>query len=105
MILVSKRFNNERKSMPLDEYIMLNQDIDMRRHLQKYVDLVIREIQRPNSEFQHCGLYPERIRRAIAKETSGKINLRTDALVLTKEQKKALKAPEKLADKFKLIVE
>lgn len=105
MILVSARFNNERHSMPLDEYIMLNQDIDMRRHLQKYVDLVIREIQRPNSEFQHCGLYPERIRRAIAKETSGKINLRTDALVLTKEQKKALKAPEKLADKFKLIVE
>ena len=100
MILVSARFNNERHSMPLDEYIMLNQDIDMRRHLQKYIDLVIREIQRPNSDFSHCGLYPERIRKAIAKETSGKINLRTDALILTNAQKKALKAPEKLADKF-----
>lgn len=100
MILVSARFNNERHSMPLDEYIMLNQDIDMRRHLQKYIDLVIREIQRSNSDFSHCGLYPERIRKAIAKETSGKINLRTDALILTNAQKKALKAPEKLADKF-----
>ena len=100
MILVSARFNNERHSMPLDEYIMLNQDIDMRRHLQKYIDLVIREIQRPNSDFSHCLSYPEKIRKAIAKETSGKINLRTDALILTNAQKKALKAPEKLADKF-----
>lgn len=105
MILVSARFNNERHSMPLDEYIMLNQDIDMRRHLQKYIDLVIREVQRPNSEFQNCGLYPERIRRAIAKETSGKINLRTDMLVLTKEQKKAIQASEKLANKYKVVVE
>ena len=40
MILVSARFNNERHSMPLDEYIMLNQDIDMRRHLQKYIDFL-----------------------------------------------------------------
>lgn len=105
MILVSARFNNERHSMPLDEYIMLNQDIDMRRHLQKYIDLVIREVQRPNSDFQNCGLYPERIRRAIAKETSGKINLRTDMLVLTKEQKKAIQASEKLANKYKVVVE
>ena len=105
MILVSKRFNNERKSMPLDEYIMLNQEVDIRRHLQKYIDLVIREINRPHSDLSTCGGYPERIRKAIFKETAGKVNLITNSLVLTKAQKKALKAPEKLATKFKVIQE
>ena len=103
MILVSARFNNERHSMPLDEYIMLNQDVDMRQHLQKYVDLVIREINRPGSEFSHCGMYPERIRKAIAKETAGKVNLSTENLVLTKAQKKSMKAPEKLSQKFNVV--
>ena len=103
MILVSARFNNERHSMPLDEYIMLNQDVDMRQHLQKYVDLVIREINRQGSDFSHCGMYPERIRKAIAKETGGKVNLSTENLVLTKAQKKSMKAPEKLSQKFTVV--
>lgn len=103
MILVSKRFNNERKSMPLDEYIMLNQEVDIRKHLQKYIDLVIREINRPNSDLSTCYGYPDKIRRAITKETSGKVNLVTDSLVLTKAQKKALKAPLRLAQKYRIV--
>ena len=103
MILVSARFNKERHSMPLDEYIMLNQEVDMLQHLQKYVDLVIREINRQGSDFSHCGMYPERIRKAIAKETGGKVNLSTENLVLTKAQKKSMKAPEKLSQKFNVV--
>lgn len=105
MILVSKRFNNERKSMPLDEYIMLNQNIDIRGNLQRYIDLVIREVNRPKSDLYNCGGYPEKIRKAILKETAGKVNLVTDSLVLTKEQKKALKAPQKLATKYKVTAD
>ncbi len=100
MILVSARFNNDRKSMPLDEYIALNREIDIPKHLQKYIDLVIREINRPGSDFSLCGMYPERIRKAIAKETSGKINLKTDSLTLTKTQKKAIDASKKLSQKY-----
>ena len=46
MLLVSARFNNERNSMPLDEYIMLNSEVDMCGNMQKYVDLVIKEVGR-----------------------------------------------------------
>ena len=100
MILVSARFNNERHSMPLDEYIMLNQDIDMKGNLQKYLDLVIKEVARKKSDFAERGWYPEKIQKAIEKETSGKVLLNIDSLALTKEQKKDINAPQKLTKKF-----
>ncbi|MBE7711188.1 MAG: hypothetical protein E7Z92_03505 [Cyanobacteria bacterium SIG31] len=100
MILVSARFNNERHSMPLDEYIMLNQDIDMKGNLQKYLDLVIKEVARKKSDFAERGWYPEKIQKAIEKETSGKVLLNIDSLALTKEQKKDINAPQKLIKKF-----
>ena len=100
MILVSALFNNERHSMPLDEYIMLNSDVDIKQNLQQYIDLVIREVGRKNSEFSNRGGYPLDIKKVILKETSGKVDLDTDNLVLTKEQKKALDAPKKLLEKY-----
>ena len=49
-ILVSAAFNNNRHSMPLSEYIMLNDDIDIRKNLQRYIEDVISEVQNRKSE-------------------------------------------------------
>ena len=100
MILVSARFNNERHSMPLDEYIMLNDEIEIEKNLQKYIDSVIHEVGRKKSEFNDKGWYPNDIRTAINTETSGKVDLDITSLYLTKAQKKEANAPEKLIKKY-----
>jgi len=101
-LLVSAQYNNERESMPLDEYIMLNDQIDIRKNLQKYMDDVINEIGRKKSGFATRSWYPETIRETILKETSGKVILNTEALNLSKSQIRENSFPERLSKKYKV---
>lgn len=75
MILVSARFNNERHSMPLDEYIMLNSEINIPKHLQKYINLSIQEVNKKNSGLSKVPWYPKQIVESIYKETHNSVNL------------------------------
>ena len=50
-LLVSAQFNNTRNSMPLAEYIMLNSEIDIPRHLQNYIDDVVHQTNNKKSPF------------------------------------------------------
>lgn len=101
-ILVSAQFNNERKSMPLDEYIMLNSDIDIKKNLQKYIDDIIADMGNKKSQFNRRSWYPGKIKKTIEEETSGRVKLNTDALKLTKGQIRENSLPEKLVEKFNL---
>ena len=99
-LLVSARFNNDRNSMPLDEYIMLNQDVDIPHNIQKYIDDVIDEIGNKKSAFSSKSWYPEAIRKTIAKETSHKVDIDLADLHLSKEQKKQNSCTYRLSEKY-----
>ncbi len=99
-LLVSARFNNERHSMPLDEYIMLNSEIDIKKNLQQYIDDIIDEMRRKKSTFHHRSWYPNKIKKVINRETSGRVCLNTDALRLTREQVRENTYSERLKEKF-----
>lgn len=99
-LLVSAQFNNERSSMPLDEYIMLNQDIDIPKHLQKYLDDIIHEVNNRKTAFATKSWYPNVISEVIETETRGKIKLNTNNLRLTKEQIRENNSSERLSHRF-----
>lgn len=99
-LLVSARFNNDRDSMPLDEYIDLNRGIDIEKNLQKYINDVIDEINNKKSEFSHKSWYPEAIKKTLARETSRKVNLDINGLRLTKEQNRQNASPQKLSKRY-----
>lgn len=99
-LLVSARFNNDRDTMPLDEYIMLNPEYDITHNLQRYMDDIIEQVQDKRSRFSQRSWYPEAIRKAIWVETSNKINLNTDALKLTKQQIRQNSSPQRLSQKY-----
>lgn len=86
--------------MPLSEYIMLNDDVDIRKNLQKYIEDVISEVQDKKSPFSNYSWYPDRIEETIALETAGTIHLNTTGLKITKAQKRENASPHKLTEKF-----
>jgi hypothetical protein len=101
-LLVSAGFNNARDSMPLDEYIRLNSDIDITQNLQEYMNSIIAETHRHKSIFAETSWYPDAIRRAIFAQTRETINLDTTALRLTKSQIRENKYSNRLAAKYRL---
>ena len=103
IILVSARFNNERKSMPLDEYIMLNSDVNIKLNLQNYINDVIKEVGNKKSKFSKKSWYPEAIRDTIYNETNHKLALDTSELRLTRYQMKENLSPNRLKEKYNVI--
>lgn len=101
-ILVSAQFNNERDTMPLWEYIMLNRELNIRKHLQQYMDTSIREVQDKKSPFYNRSWYPESIHQAIFEETAKSVNLNIENLNLSKTQKRDNNYAERLATRFTL---
>ena len=99
-ILVSAEFNNNRHSMPLSEYIMLNDEIDIKKNLQRYIEDVISEVQDRKSPFSEYSWYPDRIEETIATETAGTVHLNTSGLKLTKAQVRGNNYHNKLTEKF-----
>ena len=74
-LLVSAQFNNDRHDLPLDEFIILNSDIDIPAHLQEYMDTVVSEVMRKNSPFSSKKWYPRAIQRTLMQESSGQVAL------------------------------
>lgn len=101
-ILVSAQFNNERDTMPLGEYMMLNKELDIRKNLQQYMDTCIREVHDKKSPFYNRSWYPESIQEAIYNETSKNVNLNMDSLNLSKNQKKENSSVSRLATRYTL---
>lgn len=101
-ILVSAQFNNERDTMPLWEYIMLNRELNIRKHLQQYMDTCVKEVQDKKSTFYNRSWYPENIQEAIFEETAHSVNLNIDNLNLSKHQKRDNSYAERLATRFTL---
>lgn len=99
-LLVCAQLNNERSSMPLDEYIMLNPDIEIPKNLQIYMDSVIREIGIKNSLMSTKSWYPEAMKETILEESSGYVNLDTSKLILTKDQIRENNSAKRLKDKY-----
>lgn len=99
-LLVSARFNNDRDSMPLDEYIDLNKGLGIEKNLQRYINDVIDEINNKKSDFSHKSWYPEAIKKTLARETSQKVDLDISNLRLTKEQNKQNSSPQRLSQRY-----
>jgi hypothetical protein len=99
-LLVSAGFNNARDSMPLDEYIRLNNDIDIPQNLQGYMNSIIAETHKQKSRFADTSWYPDAIRRAIYAQTRQTLDLDTTALRLTKSQIRENKYSDRLATKY-----
>lgn len=100
IILVSKRFNSDRRSMPLDEYMMLNEDVNIEHHLQEYIDDTIRLVKNKKVDFSTVAWYPNAISTAIFEESNEYLRLDTSALRLTKAQLREIRYLDKLEQRF-----
>lgn len=85
-ILVCNQFNSERNSLKLDEYCMLNPDLDIPRNLQNYINAVIREINDGNSWLSKKCRYPDGIQKKVLQDSSGYIVLDTSQLKIKKKK-------------------
>ena len=102
-LLVSATFNNNRSSMPLNEYIMLNNELNITKNLQIYMDDVIGEVNNPKSPFAERSYYPESIQKAIRNETRNKVLLNTDKLRISKAQHRENNAVQHLGRRYIVI--
>ena len=102
-LLVSALCNNERSSIPLDDYIMLNPSIDIPNNLQLYLNDFIEFINRKFPMFTDKSNYPEAIQKSILEETNGFVVLDTSNLKLTKSQIKENHSPQRLSQKYTVI--
>lgn len=85
-ILVCSQLNSERNSLPLDEYCMLNPDIDIPRNLQNYINVVIKEINEETSWLSKKYSYPNGVQKKVLQESSGYIVLDTSQLKTKKKK-------------------
>lgn len=102
-LLVASRFNNDRLTMPLDEYIELNSDIDIRGNIQRYIDVIIKDIHSDRSAFKNESWYPVAIKENIAKQTHETYEPDVSMLRLTKAQKRENICVQRLGDVYKLL--
>lgn len=84
-LLVSAQFNNTRNSMPLAEYIALNSEIDIPRHLQNYIDDVVHQTNNKKSPFNQKPGYVIRIIERLSDETNGTVKLTHPPIHLPQE--------------------
>lgn len=103
-LLVSAQFNNTRSSMPLSEYIMLNTEIDIPKHLQNYIDDVVTQTNNKKSPFSSKPAYVIRIIERLSDETKGSLKLTHAPIHLPQEtlHQDELFA-EKLSKKYTII--
>lgn len=99
-LLVSARFNNERDTMPLDEYIKLNDEVNIKVNLQKYMDDVIHEVNNKKSTFSTRSYYPKAITLTVQNETNNLVELETKGLRVTKAQIRDGVNPDRLSQRF-----
>ena len=99
-LLVSSEFNNERDTMPLQEFMMLHSDIDIKGNIQKYINDVIKEINKGKSGLANRSWYPEAIQDAIKTETGGEFVPTIDSLNLSKSQRRNNNLSDKLSTRY-----
>ena len=83
-LLVCNQPNSEKNSMTLDEYSMLNPDLNIAYNLQQYVNAAIHEINYGSSWLSSKFKYPDGIQKTVLQESSGFILLDTDGLTYKK---------------------
>ena len=84
-LLVSAQFNNTRSSMPLAEYIALNDDINIPKHLQNYINDVVQQTNIKKSPFNQKPGYVIRIIERLSEETNGTVQLTHPPIYLPQE--------------------
>ena len=82
-IVLCSNCNSERAQIPYDEFIKLHKD--MPQNAQKYFDTVIKYIN--NGQLQGYDKYPHQIKKAVEKESAGKIILDYSKLNLIEAEK------------------
>ena len=74
-LLVRSQFNNTRSSMPLSEFIALNEEIDIPKHLQNYINDVVRLTNDKRTAFNQRPFYAIKVIETLKKESGNKIKL------------------------------
>lgn len=100
ILLVSSRFNNDRDTMPLDEFIMLNDELDVKGNLLRYIDDVINEVNDKRSPFSERASYPIIISDTIMKESKNLVIPSLINLKASKDQLKDYNSLQKLEQKY-----
>lgn len=85
LILVRAQFNNTRSSMPLSEYIALNEEIDIPKHLQNYIDDIVRQTNDKKTQFNKRPFYAIKVIDTLKKESGNKIQLTHSPLHIPQE--------------------
>lgn len=75
-LLVRAQFNNTRNSMPLSEYIALNEEVDIPRHLQNYINDVVRLTNDKRTPFNQRPFYAIKVIETLEKESGNKVKLK-----------------------------
>ena len=101
--LVSAVQNQEKGSIPLDEHILLNREINIPQNLQLYLDDFINYVNRGFPMFAKLSYYPEGFQKSVLKESKGFVVLDTSNLKLTKSQIKENHSPQRLSQKYTVI--
>ena len=81
MSLVTAYINNKKDNLNLGKFIKLEEDdIDIKKNLQKHINDVISQVNNPRMPFSKKPSYPISVSQTILEETNGDIVLNTDSL-------------------------
>lgn len=75
-LLVRAQYNNTRSSMPLSEYIQLNQEINIPKNLQIYVDDVVHQVNDKKSPFNKKPNYIIKVIETLKQEAGDLVDLK-----------------------------
>jgi len=100
-LLVSAEYNNSRSALPLNDYIKLHRNLNIKDNLQLYLDIVKYAIKYKDPAFMQHQDYVAEIAETIEKETKGQIKLDTTGISLPKEGFKE-RACRRLSKKYQV---
>ena len=101
--LAAAKMNNPRSSLYEKAFIDLPPQIDIKGNIQKYIDDVVREINRGDSEYVERSYYPEKLQEKIIIETGGDFVPEVKPIFISKSQKKQNNFTNRLSARFNVI--
>ena len=105
-ILVCAQYNNTRSSMRLPEYIELNEELNIPKYLQEYINDVVKETNDKKSPFNQRPSYVVKIINTLAEELDGTLELTHPPINIPRDrlfQEEAI--ARKLSKKYNVVTD
>ena len=98
--LAAAKMNNPRGSLYEKAFIDLHPEVDIKGNMQKYLDDIVREINRGNPEYVERSHYPEELQEKIILETGGDFIPEVKPIFISKSQRKHNNFTNRLSTRF-----